>query len=100
MTKSQSGFVFLTTFLTVFRISFNFSGVMSEMVRYSFCQNFNSICVYAQLCYKLFVYQNIFFLSQFLGTVLSLWNSVVCYVHQHIWIEVMLCLTVLQIVFH
>ena len=38
MTKSQSGFVFLTVFLTTFIISFNFSGVMSEMGRYPFAK--------------------------------------------------------------
>ena len=32
----MTGFVFLTVCLTTFRISFNFSGVMSEMGRYPF----------------------------------------------------------------
>ena len=98
MTKSLSGFVFLTVVLTVFRMSFSVTGVMSEIGRYPFTKILGT-GAYMHNCIINSLYIKTYFPSQFLDTVMSLWNNVICLAYKCVWVETVLCQTVLQIIF-
>ena len=99
MTKSLSGLVFHTVILTPFKISFNFNGVMSEKGRYPFAKILIAAAyMHSQVISSL--YNKTYLSFTVLRYSSALWSSVVCLVHLHIRIEVLIRLLVLQTVSH